>query len=115
MFSIGEGSGIGPTSGLRAGGFCLMDKFKGLRAPPATFQVYDNSCSLGGQEDGGEVQLMGCSVDFYGLLASLGAKAHKHWSSRTELGFRISVLDFGKRLWQTELIGIHGGLELVQM
>lgn len=107
--------GIGPTLGLIAGGFCLMDKFKGLRAPPATFQVNDNSWSLGGQEDGEEVQLMCYSVDFCGLLSSLGAKANKHWSSRTELGFRISVLDFGKRLLQTELVGIHGGLELVQM
>ena len=56
---------------------------------------------------------MSYSVDFCGLLSCLGAKAHKHWSSRTELGFRISVLDSGKRLLQTELIGIHGGLELV--
>lgn len=106
---------LAQLQGLIAGIFCLMDKFKGLRAPPATFQVNDHSWSLGGQEDSEEVQVMGYSVDFCRLLSSLEANAHKHWSSRTELGFKISILDCEKRLLHIELIEIHGGLELVQM
>ena len=115
MSSTGEAIGIGPTSGTDSWDFLPHEQVQRAEGPPATFQVNDHSWSLGGQEDSEEVQVMGYSVDFCRLLSSLGAKAHKHWGSRTELGFKISILDCEKRLLQIELIEIHGGLELVQM